>query len=141
MSDQQNVQKIKDLYAAFGRGDLAAIVDALTDDVEWTATTPWNAGSSTTTYRGKTGAQQFFAQLAQQFSMKAFEPQEFASAGDLVVALGRLSGGPASGGDAVDAEWAMAFWFRDGKVAKFKEYSDPTNGIAAFNHSRATAVR
>jgi ketosteroid isomerase-like protein len=141
MSDQQNLQKVKDLYAAFGRGEIAVILDALTEDVAWTATTPWNAGSSTTKFTGKAGAQQFFNELAQQFAMKAFEPQEFASSGDLVVALGRLSGGPKSGSETVDAEWAMAFWFRGDKVAKFTEYSDPTKGISAFSRSSATAGR
>jgi ketosteroid isomerase-like protein len=133
MSDQASVQKVKDLYAAFGRGEIAVLLEAMADDVEWTATTPWNAKSPTTTYRGKAGAQQFFSELDQQFTMKSFAPEEFTSGGDLVVALGRLSGSPKAGGETIDTEWAMAFRFRGDKLAMFKEYSDPTKGLAAFD--------
>ncbi len=33
MTEQENVQLIQELYAAFGRGDVPAILDQLTDDV------------------------------------------------------------------------------------------------------------
>ena len=36
MSDQQNLQIVKDAYAAFGRRDIPTVLKALTDDVEWT---------------------------------------------------------------------------------------------------------
>jgi len=32
---QQNVQTIEGMYAALGRGDIDAIVDVVTDDVDW----------------------------------------------------------------------------------------------------------
>ena len=35
MSEQQNTDLIKKLYADFGRGDIPAILAALADDVVW----------------------------------------------------------------------------------------------------------
>ena len=35
MSEQENVQTVKDLYAAFERGDIQAILGALAEDVDW----------------------------------------------------------------------------------------------------------
>lgn len=35
MSEQQNIQTVKDAYAAFERGDVPAILAMLTDDVGW----------------------------------------------------------------------------------------------------------
>ena len=40
MSADINVKTIAQVYEAFGRGDVAAILDAVTDDVDWAATAP-----------------------------------------------------------------------------------------------------
>ncbi len=34
MLEQENTQRVKDAYAAFGRGDMPALLAALTDDIE-----------------------------------------------------------------------------------------------------------
>ena len=34
MSEQRNIEIIHEMYAAFSRGDVASIVERLTDDVE-----------------------------------------------------------------------------------------------------------
>ena len=46
MSGADNIDIIRGAYAAFGRGDLDAILDALADDIDWAADTssdgaPW----------------------------------------------------------------------------------------------------
>ena len=35
MSTEQNIQTIKQMYQAFGSGDVQAILDRVTDDVDW----------------------------------------------------------------------------------------------------------
>jgi ketosteroid isomerase-like protein len=35
MNEQQNVKTIQEVYAAFGRGDVAFIVTQLTGDIRW----------------------------------------------------------------------------------------------------------
>ncbi len=40
MSEQQNAELIKSVYDAFGRGDLAYILDRLAEDVDWTLEGP-----------------------------------------------------------------------------------------------------
>jgi hypothetical protein len=35
MSEQQNLETVREVYAAFGRGDVAFIVAKLTDDIRW----------------------------------------------------------------------------------------------------------
>ena len=37
MSADANIKTIAEVYQAFGRGDVAAILDAVTDDVDWAA--------------------------------------------------------------------------------------------------------
>ena len=37
MSADANIKTIAEVYQAFGRGDVTAILDAVTDDVDWAA--------------------------------------------------------------------------------------------------------
>ena len=41
MSADTNIKTIAQVYEAFGRGDVAAILDAVTDDVDWAAEASW----------------------------------------------------------------------------------------------------
>lgn len=43
MSEQTNVAVVEQAYEDFGRGDIPAVLEALTDDVQWTMqTSPLN---------------------------------------------------------------------------------------------------
>ena len=35
MNEEQNLKTIQDIYAAFGRGDVAFIVNQMADDIRW----------------------------------------------------------------------------------------------------------
>ena len=46
MSAEQNIETARQMYQAFGRGDVQAILDLVTDDVDWStdaaiASAPW----------------------------------------------------------------------------------------------------
>ena len=68
-------------YAAFGRGDVAALLDLMADDVEWKF-----CGSKglpyTGTFRGKNEVPRFFAGIPEVEDILVFEPREFISAGE-----------------------------------------------------------
>jgi len=64
MSADDNVKTIQAVYEAFGRGDVAAILDAVTDDVDWASEAsstevPWWGVRN-----GKEQVTDFFTQLA-----------------------------------------------------------------------------
>ena len=50
MSEQQNVETIQEVYAAFRLGDVAFIVAKLTDDIRWVShfdsVVPWSGDFS-----------------------------------------------------------------------------------------------
>ena len=50
MNEQQNVKRVQEIYAAFGRGDVAFIVSQLTDDIHWVShfdsVVPWSGDFS-----------------------------------------------------------------------------------------------
>jgi hypothetical protein len=53
MSAEENVKTVQEGYAAFGRGDVPAILELLTDDIEWIEPGPPDVIPVAGTYRGK----------------------------------------------------------------------------------------
>jgi len=133
MAESENVAVIQAAYAAFGRGDIAGVVDRVTEDVEWegargTAERLPFGGR----HRGKGGVEQFFAALGEHVEFQSFRPKEFIAQGDRVVALGDYEARARKTGRSYRAEWAMVFTLRDGKVTRFEEYTDTAAVLAAF---------
>jgi uncharacterized protein len=81
-----NLPAVKAMYEAFARGDVPAILERLSRDVEWeygsaVTTVPWLQPR-----RGRAGAEAFFASLG-ELDIERFEPTTLFENGPLVVAL------------------------------------------------------
>ena len=128
MRESNNIETIQRLYAAFGRGDIPAILAALDPDVEWV-----NAGPDAIAYagarRGVAAVRAFFETLAATVEVRRFEPREFLAAGERVVALGHWAGRIKATGREFASEWAMAWTMRDGRVIAFRSHED-THAVA-----------
>jgi ketosteroid isomerase-like protein len=124
MSEQDNVRKVQDLYAAFHRGDIGTIVDNTTDDVTWgteTAVTevPW--------YRIRTGPQgvgDFFATLAREVEFTKFDPNLFVGAGDDVLVNVDIGYRIRKNGQSASTTSVHHIKLRDGRIASFRAVED-----------------
>jgi uncharacterized protein len=89
MTEQENVQLVQELYRAFGRGDVPAILEQLTDDVVW-----YDPGPPEVPHAGRyVGAEEvgrFFARTGETLQIDEFAPTEFLAQADRVVVLGSL---------------------------------------------------
>ena len=116
---------IQSLYAAFGRGDLPAILDFFDPAITWSsngdrARIPWGG-----TRRGHDGAASFFADLGTNLDFEAFEPRQFFPSGDTVIVLGHTRARSKTGAKGIfGSEWVHVFTVRDGKLTGFQEYYD-----------------
>lgn len=122
MTIEDNIQVVKNAYAAFGRGDVPGLLAMLTEDVQWEA--PGEGLLLSGIYRGRDGVAQFFQKLSQSAEIIAFEPREFVAQGDLVIALGSEEGKIKSTNRTFAVDWVMVFSIRGGKIATFREYTD-----------------
>ncbi len=130
MTEQENVQLVQDLYGAFGRGDVPAILDQLTDDVVFYdpgAPGVPHAGR----YRGREEVGSYFARIAETMEIEEFAPTEFLAQADRVVVLGSLRARVKDTGRSYDNEWVMVWTLRDGKVAGYQIYEDTARELAA----------
>jgi len=132
MSEADNTRVVQEAYAAFGRGDIQAILDRVDDNVVWNAW--YGAGRHVPMgglRRGKAAVSEFFKQIAQSLNFSRFEPREFVATGDKVVALGHYTAKTSAGKD-YDSDFAMVFTLRNGKVTHFQEFNDSAAINAAF---------
>ncbi len=132
MSTQDNMKKVvQEIYAAFVRGDIPFILNTLPDNVELHEP-PGGEPPTKGTYYGRNGVGQFLQALAEAMEVRAFEPREFFAQGDIVVALGHYCFYVKKTGKSYETDWAMAWWFRDGKVVKIQVFKDSATEAAAL---------
>jgi ketosteroid isomerase-like protein len=75
---------------------------------------------------------EFFQQVAASEEFQQFEPREFVAQGEKVVAIGHYRAITKPTGKSFESDFAMVFTMRDGKVAKFQEFTDSAGINAAF---------
>jgi uncharacterized protein len=126
-----NTEIVKGMYTAFGRGDVAGVINALADDIEWV--TPGSkvipyAG----TYHGRDQVGGFFQTLDATTELDPFMPEQYVEQGDTVVALGSYTGRAKASQKAFKTSWTMTFKLRGGKVTRFEEHMDTAALEAAF---------
>lgn len=138
MSEPQNLDAVRSIYAAFGRGDLEGIVALLDPEVSWR--TPGAPDLPTAgLHQGIPAVREFFGVLLSTFDIADFQPHDFLTGGDKVVVLGTSREGPKGSGRLVDFRWVHVFTFRNGKVVAFEEPADVSALVAEFRRSPVRA--
>jgi hypothetical protein len=133
MSDSRNTQIVKDAYAAFQRGDISAILNLLTEDIEWEGVKGTEGVLPQAGKRhGRAAVQEFFGQVGATTQFDTFEPREFIAQGDTVVAIGHYAGKAKPTGRSIATDWVMVFAFRGDKIASFREFTDSAQIVKAF---------
>jgi ketosteroid isomerase-like protein len=115
-----NLELIQSGYEAFGRGDIQAVLDILSDDVEWNVTEVLPQGAH---LRGKEDVGGFFQRLGGIWEGLNIEVDDFCASGDRVCVIGRGSGSVE--GKQTGYGFVHAWTVRDGAAVKFDEYADP----------------
>jgi ketosteroid isomerase-like protein len=81
-----NMATVREIYEAFGRGDVSAILDKLDDHVEWETQNPVASVPWLQSRRGKANIGAFFESLA-PLKITRFEPHTLFESGDKVFVL------------------------------------------------------
>ena len=132
MQTTENIQLVKDAYAAFGRGDVPALLGKMSDDIVWMGVYGAAAHVPTSgTRHGKAAVGHFFQQVAEHMQFSQFEPREFIATDDKVVALGHYKG-MTSKQKLFESDFAMIFTINGGRVVKFQEFTDSAALNAAY---------
>jgi ketosteroid isomerase-like protein len=120
-----NVEVIRGLYAAFGRGDVPAVLGAMDPNIEWREAEGNPYEPSGKAWVGPDAIMQnLFMKLATDWEGFTVHPKEFHDAGDTVVVEGRYTGTHNATGKSIDAQFCHVFRVRDGKITSFQQFVD-----------------
>jgi ketosteroid isomerase-like protein len=132
MTHEENLATIREIYDAVGRGDVAAILDRVTDDVDWAAEAsghgaPWHGPRP-----GKSGVTSFFEQLAGSVDISEFTPHSFTTGDDDVHLLVRFTFRAKVTGREASMTMHHYWRLREAKVAFFRGSEDTEQTAHAF---------
>jgi ketosteroid isomerase-like protein len=120
-----NVSVVRDVYAAFGRGDVPAVLGAFDAKIEWRQAEGNPYEPSGKAWVGPSAVlQNLFMRLGAEWDGFTVHPKVFHDAGNAVVVEGRYTGTYKSSGKALDCQFCHVWKIRDGKITSFQQYVD-----------------
>ncbi len=124
MSDDVKIKTIMQVYDAFGRGDVAAILDAVTDDVDWAAEAASDAAPWYGVRHGKDEVAGFFTAFGSTMEVEEFTPLCYAANDTDVLTVVHFRARSRSTGRSEAMDLHHYFRFRDGKIAYYRGTED-----------------
>jgi ketosteroid isomerase-like protein len=120
--EEQSVEVVRGAYDALGRGDLAAVLGAMADDIKWYQAEGMPNGGLY--HGGEAVAQNVFGPLIQNIPNFAVTPEEFIASGDTVAAVVRYTGTGKDTGKELDLPVVHVWDVRNGELAQFRQFVD-----------------
>jgi uncharacterized protein len=135
MSTQENVQIVKDFFAAMGRGDEQALLALSAEDIEWII--PGEDWPLAGTHRGHAGLADLLQKASEMLETSYPKPFEFVAQGDRVLVIGFAKGKIIATNKTFEDDWVFAITVRNGKLANVREYID-TQALARASEMAAS---
>jgi ketosteroid isomerase-like protein len=118
-----NIDTVKQMYEAFGRGDIPAILDKLDENVEWDTDYTSPAAPWLEPRRGKENIPGFFEAVA-TIGITKFEPHTFGADGNKVVAVIDIEADRQGKHYVIPNEGHLWVFNDQGKVTKYQHMTD-----------------
>jgi ketosteroid isomerase-like protein len=134
MSTQENVQIVKDVFAAMGRGDEQGLLALSAEDIEWII--PGEDWPLAGTHRGHAGLADVI-QKASEMEISSPTPPEYVAQGDRVLVVGFAKGKVKATNKTFEDDWVFAITVRNGKLTNIREYID-TQALARASEMDAS---
>ena len=136
-----NLETVQAIYEAFGRGDVPAILEMMSDDVEfdpWADSFSHRAGVPWVERRtGRDGVAEFFG-LVGQLDIAEFSVLDIMAGENQVAAEIVIEAGVPGGGRYRDEEMHLWSFDADGKINRLRHYTDTAKHIAAASGEDTT---
>jgi hypothetical protein len=136
MSIEENVQTVKDFFAAMGRGDKQGLLALSAEDIEWII--PGKDWPLAGTHRGHAGLEDLL-QKASEMEISSPTPPEYVAQGDRVLVVGFAKGKVKATNKTFEDDWVFAITVRNGKLTNIREYID-TQALARASQMDASGL-
>ena len=121
MSIEDNIQVVKDFFAAMGGGKKERLLALVAEDIEWII--PGKDWPLAGTHRGHAGLANLLETASQSLETST-EPREFVAQRDRVLVAGFARGKIKATNKTFEDDWIFAITVRDGKLTSIREYVD-----------------
>lgn len=122
-----NKEIIESAYAAFAKGDVAAVLGVMDPKIEWTEAEGWPLYNGT--FVGPQaivdGVFLRVGEIGDNFSVS---PSQLVADGDTVVALGTYTWNTKGSGAPAEVKIAHVWTLDDGKIVRFQQHVDTARG-------------
>ena len=135
MSTQENVQIVKDFFAAMGAYNERDLLALAAEDIEWII--PGEDWPLAGTHRGHAGLNNLVQKANETVETSYPEPPEFIAQGDRVLVVGFARGRIKATNRTFEDHWVFAITIRNGKVTSIREYVD-TQALARASETAAS---
>lgn len=122
MSIEENIQVVKDFFAATGGGDRERVLALCATDIEWII--PGRDWPLAGTRRGHAGLADLFQTHSETMETSFLEIREFVAQGDRVLVVGFAKGSMKATNKTWEDHWVFAITVRNGKLTSIREYVD-----------------
>ena len=138
MTTKENVQIVKDFFAAMGGGDKQDLLALSARNIEWII--PSEDWPLAGTHRGHAGLADVLQKASEKVETSFPEAPEFVAQGDRVLVVGFATGKIKATNKTFEDHWVFAITVRNGKVTKIREYID-TQALARASEISPRAPR
>ena len=127
-----NADVIRGVYAAFQRGDITAVLGAMSPDVVWNEAENFPYADKNPYVGPDAILAGVFARLGGEWDGFSVKEEELIDAGDTIVTLGRYGGAPKATGKTINAQFAHVWKLKNGKIISFQQYTDTLQAMLAM---------
>jgi ketosteroid isomerase-like protein len=121
-NEEENVEVVKNFFAAIGSGDKQALLALVDEDIEWII--PGEDWPLAGTHRGHAGVAAVLRKAAEEIETTYPKPPEFVVQGDRVFVIGVATGKIKATKKTFKDDWVFDITVRNGKLTKIREYID-----------------
>ena len=122
MSTEENVQLVKNFFAAMGSYNKHDLLALAAEDIEWII--PGEGWPLAGTHRGHAELAAVLKKASEEVETQYPKPPEFVAQGARVLVIGVATGKIYATNKPYKDEWVFDITVRDGKVARIHEYID-----------------
>jgi len=131
-TNDADVKVIQEIYAAFGRGDVPAVLARMKEGARWDfnvthSDVPWHVPVA-----GPAEIQKFLGTFMESVALEAFEPRQFIASGGEVIAHLHLAYTVKKTGRRVDEEQLQWWSLSEGRITRLRHFEDTAQVLAAW---------
>ncbi len=137
MSIEENVQIVKDFFAAMGGANKQDLLRLVAGDIEWII--PGEGWPLAGAHRGHAELAALLRKASEEVETTYPKPPEFVAQGDRVLVVGVATGKIKATNKPFKDDWVFDITVRDGKVTRIREYID-TQALARASQKDASRL-